>query len=139
MHLLEPDNPHHVDQMENSLYNMLLAAQVGSQGYHYLNFLQQNKDWRYLDRATCCASLATRLVGLLPQFLYTYTEDSVNCDIYAASEADLPNGVSLKVDTALPDEGQVPHHHPESRCSLYIAAARACLGNGGQNILLQGA
>lgn len=107
MHLLEPDNPHHVDQMENSLYNMLLAAQVGSQGYHYLNFLQQNKDWRYLDRATCCASLATRLVGLLPQFLYTYTENSVSCDIYAASEADLPNGVSLKVDTALPDEGQV--------------------------------
>lgn len=107
MHRLEPDNAHYADEMENSLYNVLLAAQVGDQGYHYLNYLQRTKDWRYLDRATCCASLGTRLVGLLPQFLYTYTEDAVYCDIYADSEAALPNGVALKVETALPDAGQV--------------------------------
>ena len=107
MHRLEPDNTHYVDEMETSLYNVLLAAQVGDKGYHYLNFLQQNKDWRYLDIATCCASLGTRLVALLPQFLYTYTADSVSCDIYAASEAELPNGVSIRVDTDMPDGGQV--------------------------------
>ena len=66
MHRLEPDNAHYVDEMENSLYNVLFAAQVGSQGYHYLNFLERSKDTRYLDRATCCASLGTRLAGLLP-------------------------------------------------------------------------
>ena len=107
MHRLEPDNAHYVDEMENSIYNMLLAAQVGDQGYHYLNFLQRTKDWRYLDRATCCASLGTRLAGLLPQFLFAYTDDTVYCDIYAASEAYLPNGVSLKVETNLPDDGHV--------------------------------
>ena len=107
MHRLEPDNAHYVDEMENSIYNMLLAAQVGDQGYHYLNFLQRTKDWRYLDRATCCASLGTRLAGLLPQFLFAYTDDTVYCDIYAASEAHLPNGVSLKVETNLPDDGHV--------------------------------
>ena len=107
MHLLEPDNAHYVDEMENSLYNVLLAAQVGDQGFHYLNFLQRTKDWRYLDRATCCAALGTRLTALLPQFLYTYTQDSVSCDIYAASEAQLPNGVSLRVETGLPDNGHV--------------------------------
>lgn len=107
MHRLEPDNAHYVDEMENSLYNVLLAAQVGDQGYHYLNFLQQNKDWRYLDRATCCASLGTRLVSLLPQFLYTYTETTVFCDLYAPSEAKLANGVSLRMETGLPDDGWV--------------------------------
>ena len=107
MHRLEPDNALHTDQMENALYNVLLAAQVGDQGYHYLNFLQKNKDWRYIDRATCCAAMGTRLAGLLPQFLYTYNEDTVYCDLYAPSQAVLPNGVTLRVDTGLPDDGRV--------------------------------
>ncbi len=107
MHRLEPENTHYVDEMENSIYNVLLGAQVSDRGFHYFNFLQQNKDTRYLDRATCCASLGTRLCGLLPQFLFTYSEDGVNCDLYADSEAELPNGVSLKVDTELPDDGKV--------------------------------
>ncbi len=107
MHRLEPDNAHYADEIENSLYNVLLAAQVGDRGFHYFNYLQQNKDWRYLDRATCCASLGTRLCGLTPQFLYMYDADTVYCDIYASSEAELPNGVSLRTETGLPDSGRV--------------------------------
>ena len=107
MHLLEPDNAHYVDEMENSIYNVLFAAQVQDRGFHYLNFLQRTKDYRYLDRATCCASLGTRLVGLLPQFLYTYTDDSVYVDIYASSMAEFPNGVKLEVLSGLPGNGKV--------------------------------
>ena len=107
MHRLEPDNAHYVDEIETSLYNVLLASQVEDQGFHYFNFLEKNKDIRYVDRCTCCASLGTRLCGLLPQFLYSFTNDTVYCDLYAASEAELPNGVTLKVDTALPDSGKV--------------------------------
>lgn len=103
MHLLEPDDAHYVDEMENSLYNVLLAAQVGSRGYHYLNFLQRTKDWRYLDRATCCAALGCRLTALLPQFLYSYSEDTVSVDVYAPSVAHLPNGAAIEVETELPD------------------------------------
>ena len=107
MHRLEPDDAHYVDEMENSLYNVLFASQVESRGYHYLNFLQRTKDYRYLDRATCCASLGTRLAGLLPQFLYAYTDDSVYVDMYASSEVELPNGVSLSVTSGLPESGRV--------------------------------
>ena len=107
MHRLEPDNAHYVDEMENSLYNVLFAAQVGDRGYHYLNFLQRAKDFRYLDRATCCASLGTRLAGLLPQFLYTYTDTAVYVDMYADSVAELPNGVKLEVQSGLPRNGHV--------------------------------
>ena len=107
MHRLEPDNTHYVDEMENSLYNVLLASQVEDIGYHYLNYLQRTKDWRYLDPCTCCAAMGTRLVSLLPQFLYTYTDNSVSCDIYAPSVAELPNGVKLRVETDIPDGGHV--------------------------------
>jgi len=107
MRRLDPDNAHYADEIENSIYNVLLAAQVGSEGFHYLNFLERTKDWRYLDRATCCASLGTRLCGLLPQFLYAYTPEDVYVDLYASSEADLPNGVSLVCETNLPDDGHV--------------------------------
>lgn len=107
MHRIEPDNAHYADEMENSIYNVLLGAQVEDRGFHYFNFLQKNKDWRYLDRATCCSSLGTRLCGLLPQFLYMYDAGSVYCDMYAESEAALPNGVSLRTVTDMPDGGHV--------------------------------
>lgn len=107
MHRLEPDNAHYADEIENSVYNVLMAAQVGSEGFHYLNLLERTKDWRYLDRATCCASLGTRLCGLLPQFLYTYSDTDVYVDLYAPSEAELPNGVSLQCETDIPDGGHV--------------------------------
>ncbi len=107
MRRLEPDNAHYADEIENSIYNVLLGAQVGSRGFHYLNFLEKSKDWRYLDRATCCASLGTRICGLLPQFLYAYTEEDVYVDLYAPSEAKLPNGVGLCCETDIPDGGHV--------------------------------
>ena len=110
MHRLFPDETHYVDEMENSLYNVLLAAQVEDKGYHYLNFLERSKDWRWLDRATCCAAMGTRLAALLPQFLYTYDDSSVSVDIYASSRAELPlsaGNVVLECETGLPDEGHV--------------------------------
>ena len=110
MHRLYPDDAHYVDEMENSIYNVLLAAQVGDKGYHYLNFLERTKDWRWLDRATCCAAMGTRLCALLPQFLYTYAGDTVYVDMYAASDAVLPlksGDVTLHCETDMPDSGHV--------------------------------
>ncbi len=107
MRRLDPDHAHYADEIENSIYNVLLAAQVGSTGFHYLNFLERSKDWRYLDRATCCAGLGTRLCGLLPQFLYAYDDETVYVDMYATSEAQLPNGVTIRCETNMPDDGKV--------------------------------
>lgn len=107
MHLLFPDEAHYVDEMENSIYNVLLAAQVGDVGYHYLNFLERTKDYRYLDRATCCASLGTRLAGLLPQFVYSYAENDVYVDLFAQSRRSCPTGVTLRTETNMPEDGHV--------------------------------
>jgi DUF1680 family protein len=107
MHCLEPDNAHYADEIENSIYNVLLASQVEDRGFHYLNYLERTKDWRYLERNSCCASLGTRLCGLLPQFLYTCREGDVYVNLYAPSQAELPNGVKLNCETDIPDGGHV--------------------------------
>ena len=110
MALLEPDNSHYADEIEESVYNVLLAAQVEDRGFHYLNFLEGGKDARWLDRCTCCASLGTRLVGLLPQLLYTCTENTVYVNLYAESTAKLPlaaGEVKLSCGTDMPDGGHV--------------------------------
>ncbi|MBQ3078772.1 MAG: glycoside hydrolase family 127 protein [Clostridia bacterium] len=129
MHLLEPDNAHYMDEIESSLYNVLLASQVSDRGYHYLNFLEKHKDMRWLDRATCCASLGTRLAGLLPQFLYSYAEDEVYINLYAQSEAALENGVKLSVHTDMPENGRVlvKIHNCDRPFTLYLRHPRwAC-------------
>ncbi len=110
MRLLEPENAHYADEIENSVYNVLLASQVGSKGFHYLNFLEGGKDSRYLDRCTCCAGLGTRLVGLFPQLLYAIGDNVLYADLYAESEAGLDlngNRVGVLCRTRMPDGGAV--------------------------------
>ncbi len=101
MGLIEKDNPHYYDQIEDSLYNMLAAAQVGDTGYHYLGRLEGAKDYRYTDIATCCAATGSRLASMLPQFLYTYDSDTVYINICADSVIQI-GGSEIEVKTALP-------------------------------------
>ena len=54
--------------------------------------------------------MGTRLAALLPQFLYTYTGDTVYADIYSQSEATLPldaGNVTLRCETDMPESGHV--------------------------------
>ncbi len=137
MHLLEPMNAHYVDEMETSLYNVLLAAQAGTTGYHYLNYLEKHKDWRYLDRCTCCASLGTRLAGLLPQFLYTYDSEGAFVDIFAPSRAVLPM-CTLRTETDIPDGGHVriTVEKAEKSFTLRIRKPRWACGDGRSHYMI---
>ena len=106
LHLLDPDNAHHTDQIEQSVYNMLAAAQVEDRGLHYLAFLEGCKDTRWVDMATCCASTGTRLISMLPQLLYTYSEKDIYVDLYASSKANVA-GTELIMTTDMPYNGNV--------------------------------
>ena len=106
MALIDKDNPHYYDQIEDSLYNVLAAAQVDDMGYHYLNRLEGSKDYRYVDIATCCAATGSRLVSMLPQFLYTYDSNTVYINIYSDSDINT-DGSEIEVKTGLPYSGNV--------------------------------
>ena len=106
MSLLEPDNAHYYDQIEDSIYNMLVAAQVEDKGYHYNGYLEGSKDYRFVDVATCCAATGARLASMLPQFLYLYSDEAFYINMFADSvvEAD-GNAIELKTD--MPYGGKV--------------------------------
>ena len=106
LQLLEPDDAHHFDEIEASVYNMLAAAQVGDRGLHYLAFLEGCKDGRWIDIATCCAGTGTRLIAMLPQLLYTVRDRDVYVNLYADSEADV-GGAHLVMHSKMPYCGAV--------------------------------
>lgn len=104
MALLEPDNTHYYDQIEESVYNMLTAAQVDDLGYHYNGYMEGTKDYRFIDMATCCAATGSRLVSMLPQLLYSYNEEDFYVNLFADSVASVP-GCEIEVKTSLPYKG----------------------------------
>lgn len=104
MALMNPDNAHYYDQIEESLYNMLAAAQVDDIGYHYNGYLEGSKDFRFVDVATCCAATGSRLAAMLPQFLYTYTLNTFYINIFADSIVK-KDGCEIEVKTELPYGG----------------------------------
>lgn len=105
MSLLEPDNAHYYDQIEESVYNMLAAAQVDDVGYHYNGYLEGTKDFRYVDKATCCAATGSRLISMLPQLLYSYNSESFYINMYADSTVEA-DGTEIEITTAMPYGGQ---------------------------------
>lgn len=106
LHLLDPEDGENFDQIEQSLYNVLVASQVEDRGIHYLALLEGSKDHRWQDVATCCASTGTRLISMLPQMLYSWTEKEIYVNLYADSEAQLGDAV-IRVQTEMPYDGQV--------------------------------
>lgn len=106
MSLLDPDNAHYYDKIEESVYNMLFGAQVGDSGYHYLGWLEGSKDLRYTDITTCCAATGSRLVSMLPQLLYSHTADSLYVNMYADSTIQI-DSTDIEVNTDMPYDGKV--------------------------------
>lgn len=106
LHVLEPDDAHNFDEIENSVYNMLAAAQVGDRGLHYLGFLDGCKDTRWVDIATCCASTGTRMISMLPQLLYSWNRDDIYVNLYADSEATLGDA-EIALESGMPYTGHV--------------------------------
>lgn len=127
MLLLDPDNAHYADEIENSVYNMLTAAQVEDRGLHYLGFLDGCKDTRWVDIATCCAATGSRLISIVPQLLYTHRGSDIYVHLYADSTARL-GGTTLRTETELPYGGRVRLTVAESDApvTLHIRIPRWC-------------
>ncbi|MBE6732156.1 MAG: hypothetical protein E7564_10755 [Ruminococcaceae bacterium] len=106
MLLLEPDNEHYANEIEKTIYNVLAAAQVEDRGIHYLALLEGCKDKRFTDVATCCAATGSRMMAMLPQFIYTYKDNDVYVNLYENSEATV-SGAKIIIDTSMPYHGRV--------------------------------
>lgn len=108
MHLLRPEEERHTAEIEKSLYNMVIAAQEDDLGLHYRGYLEKHKDERFIDVGTCCAATGTRILGRLPQYLFSYDDAAVYVNLYADAEAALPLAAGparIRTHSALPYAG----------------------------------
>lgn len=84
LHQLDPDEENYVAEIEKSIYNVLLANQAGSKGIRYHTMLVGQKE-KPNCMNTCCEGQGTRLIGGLPQFIYSLTDDGVYVNLFEPS------------------------------------------------------
>lgn len=109
-HRLYPDQVRYVDEIEMSLYNIVIANQVGSEHIRYHAYIDLQKDDNRDTPVSCCAGLGTRVLGSLPEFLYSLTSDGLYLNIYADSTITWQQDgtpVTLTTETTQPTGGDV--------------------------------
>jgi len=87
-HLLDPEQEKYVAEIEKSIYNNLIANQVGDKGIRYHSVLVDHKDLNNRQpfaMSTCCEGQGTRMIGALPEFIYSVADDGIYVDLFAPS------------------------------------------------------
>jgi uncharacterized protein len=107
-HLLNPEEEKYVAEIEKSIFNNLIANQVGSSGIRYHSVLVDHKDMNSRQpfaMSTCCEGQGTRMIGALPEFIYSLTDDGVYVDLFAPSSISFNAGtgkMSVTMETDFP-------------------------------------
>jgi DUF1680 family protein len=83
-HLLDPDQERYTAEIEKAIYNVLVANQGGSQGIRYHTILLGKKEEPSRIN-TCCEGQGTRLLGALPEFIYSLASDGVYVNLFEPS------------------------------------------------------
>jgi len=84
LHTLHPENERYVAEIEKSIYNVLIANLVGTQGIRYHTILAGQKAAPKRTN-TCCEGQGTRLIGALPEFIYSIAPDGIYVNLFEPS------------------------------------------------------
>lgn len=112
-HLLNPEKEVYVTEIEKSIYNVLIANQVGKTGIRYHAVLADHKDLNNnqpFSMSTCCEGQGTRMIGALPEFIYSVADDGLYVDLFAPStiKFNINDGtMSVKMTTEFPYDKDV--------------------------------
>jgi DUF1680 family protein len=99
-HRLYPDMENYTAEIEKSIYNIVVANQVGAEHIRYHAFIDLQKDGDRSTPVSCCAGLGTRVLGSLPEFLYSKAPDGLYVNLYTGSEIVMQSGdLPIKVTT----------------------------------------
>lgn len=105
LHNLYPDREVYVSEIEKSIYNVGIANQVGATGIRYHARLVDHKDEDrepyFHSMNTCCEGQGTRLLGSLPEYIYSPLPGGVMVNLFVASAIDLGrHGIPACLETA---------------------------------------
>ena len=117
-HQHNPDDEKFMAEIEKSIYNVILANQGGTTGIRYHTIMAGKKE-EPTHNNTCCEGQGTRMLGSLPEHIYSIAPDGVYVNLFEPSILKWPqNGTTAqwKMTTQFP-------MHPE--VSLQVAAAKS--------------
>jgi uncharacterized protein len=104
LHELDPEQEAYVTEIEKSIYNVALANQAGAEGFRYHALLTHRKE-KPTQVNTCCEGQGTRLIGSLPEHIYSIASDGLYVNLFEPSTIRWKqNGqvLSLKMMTEFP-------------------------------------
>ena len=112
-HLLNPEEEKYTAEIEKSIYNNLIANQVADKGIRYHSVLVDHKDLNNsqpFSMSTCCEGQGTRMIGALPEFIYSMADDGIYVDLFAPSaikHLTRAGAIALKMVTQFPYDNKV--------------------------------
>jgi len=115
-HLLDPENEKYVAEIEKSIYNVAMANQRGSEGFRYHALLVHHKE-KPTHINTCCEGQGTRLIGSLPEHIYSLAYDGFYVNLFEPCTLHWTEGgasLRVKMATGFP-------FHPEVRLQFSSA------------------
>ena len=107
--LMHPDEEKYANEIEKSIYNVGLANQVGSRGIIYHARLEGMKGDLPVPLCTnsCCEGQGTRLLGSLPEYIYSVAPDGLYVNLFEPSSIEWQqSGTKLKAEMT----GNFPMH-----------------------------
>ena len=102
--LLDPDDERFVAEIEKSIYNVAMANQDGGTGLRYHTMMEGKKE-KSTHENTCCEGQGTRLLGSLPEHIYSIAPDGLYINLYEASTIRWEHGggpMALAMKTGFP-------------------------------------
>ena len=108
-HLLDPENEKYITEIEKSIYNVALANQSGVKGFRYHALLTHRKE-QPTHINTCCEGQGTRLIGSLPEHIYSIAPDGLYVNLYEPSTITWTQGghaLRLRAKTRFPFDPEV--------------------------------
>jgi hypothetical protein len=82
--MLHPDDERFAAEIEKSIYNVGMANQDGAVGLRYHTIMRGKKEASTHEN-TCCEGQGTRLLGSLPEHIYSIAPDGIYVNLYEAS------------------------------------------------------
>ena len=103
-HLLDPDEETYVTEIEKSIYNVGVANQFDGKGLFYHARLVGKKGDRFVGYCTnsCCEGQGTRLIGSIPEHLYSVVPTGSHPGLYVNMFA--PSTIRWKQHDDRPDQ-----------------------------------
>jgi DUF1680 family protein len=156
LHQLFPMEEKYANEIEKSIYNVLIANQDGSSGIRYHTNLNGRKEIG-TAQDTCCEGQGTRQLGSLPQYIYSLAPDGIYVNLFANSaltwrrrgrslqlrmttEFPYDPRVQLRIAATRPAQAKIRVRIPawaNSSISIYINGQRTATGKPGTYQVLE--